>query len=59
MSWDNVLSVTALPSTGAFTLKEAPAPVKVSCVVAAWRGSNDGAADVMPKRAAKIIIAQE
>lgn len=30
MSWDNVLSETALPSTGAFTLKEAPAPVKVN-----------------------------
>lgn len=61
-SWtrlDGLLSATALPSTGAFTLKEAPAPVKVNCVVAAWRGSNEGAADVIPKRAAKIIIAQE
>lgn len=54
-----LLSDTALPSTGAFTLKEAPAPVNVNCVVAAWRGSNEGAADVSPKRAAKMIIDQE
>lgn len=59
MSWGDLLKVIALPSTGAVALNEAPAPVKVNCVVAAWRGRSDGAADVMPKRAAKIIIPQE